>query len=231
MILLKKYGPIGLIYIILNILLFIFWWVVTDPGNYIWRSIDVEKEILLVSACNKLFLIKYYVYVVVCNCLLTAIAFYELKRIVRIAIVLFAAAFFFITKSLFDPYVGRNYYTIFENQKVSKNFFLEPVSDAGKSIGPFLLEKLNEKPSYSREQAAKGLGIIRYTAATEKLTRILYDSTELISMRAECFYALTKMNTPESKKELEEFSVMHNEQSGDSLLIDRINFVEMQDIY
>jgi len=231
MLLFKKYGLIGLIYCIFNVLLFVFWWVVTDPGNYIWKEIDVNKEILLVSACNKLFLIKYYVSFVLFNTILTGILFYELKRTILIAIALFTILFYFTTKYLFDPFVGRNYYVIFENQNVSKNFFLEPVSDAGSSIGPFLLDKLNDKPSYVREQAAKGLGIIAFKPAIDALNNILNDSTEEISMRAECFYSLNKMNTPEAKAELEQFSITHSIQSGDSLLIERINYVELQDTY
>jgi len=231
MVLLKKYGLISLIYIIFNILLFVFWWVITDPGNYIWQAIATDKEVLLVSACNKLFLIKYYISFVLLNTILTGIIFYELKRIILIGIVLFSIAFYFTTKHLFDPFVGRNYYVIFENQTVSKNFFLEPVSDAGSPIGPFLLNKLNDRPSFIREQAAKGLGVIRFKPAINALNRILNDSTELTCMRAECFYSLNKINTPESKKELEQFSITHSIQSGDSLLIERINEVELQDIY
>lgn len=231
MLLLKKYGLIGLIYFIFNIMLFVFWWVVTDPGNYIWKEIEINKEILLVSACNKLFLIKYYISFVLFNSILTGILFYELKRTILAAIALFSIVFYFTTKYLFDPFVGRNYYVIFENQNVSKNFFLEPVSDAGSSIGPYLLDKLNDKPSYIREQAAKGLGIIKFKSAIGILNTLLNDSTETISMRAECFYSLNKMNTPEAKKELEQFSITHSIQSGDSLLIERINFVELQDTY
>jgi len=231
MVFLKKYGFIGLIYFVFNMLLFVFWWVVTDPGNYIWHTIPANKEVLLVSACNKLFLIKYYISFVLLNTILTGIVFYELKRMIQIGIVMFSLAFYCITKYLFDPFVGRDYYVIFENQNVSKNFFLEPVSEAGSSIGPFLLHKLNDKPSFVREQAAKGLGIIKYTTAIDRLNEILNDSTEDISMRAECFYALNKINTPESKTELEQFSITHSIQTGDSLLIERINFVELQDIY
>jgi len=212
-------------------MVFIFWWVVTDPGNYVWEPLPPDKELLLISACNKLFLIKYYVSFVLINCLLTAIMFFNVKRIITLGIILFDMAFYFTTKFIFNPYLGRNYYVIFENQKVSKNFFLEPVSDAGKSIGPFLFEKLNDKPSYLREQAAKGLGIISYESATSKLEKLLSDSTETIFMRAECYYALKKINTPETKKILEDFSVSHGQQDKDSLLIGRINYVELQDIY
>jgi len=212
-------------------MVFVFWWVVTDPGNYVWEPLPLDKERLLISACNKLFLIKYYVSFVLINCLLTAIIFLNVKRIITLCIVLFGVAFYFITKFLFNPYLGRNYYVIFENQKVSRNFFLEPVSDAGKCIGPFLFEKLNDKPSYLREQAAKGLGIISYESATPKLEELLSDSTEPIFMRAECYYALKKINTSETKKILENFSVSHGQQAKDSLLIDRINYVELQDIY
>ena len=231
MILLKKYGLIGLIYFIFNILLFVFWWVVTDPGNYIWHAIEADKEALLVCACNKLFLIKYYVSFVLLNTILTGILFYELKRIILIGIALFSIAFYFTTKTLFDPFVGRNYYVIFENQNVTKNFFLEPVSDAGKSIGPFLLKKLNDRPSFIREQAAKGLGVVKFEPAVDRLNTILNDSTEHISMRAECFYALNKINTAKSKTQLEQFSITHSVQNGDSLLIERINEVELQDTY
>ncbi len=229
---LKKYGPLAFVYLIINVMVFIFWWVVTDPGNYIWEPLPLNKELLLVSACNKLFLIKYYVSFVLINCLVSAIIFLETKRIISFSIVAFGIVFYVVSKLLFDPYLGRNYYVIFENQRVSKNFFLEPVSDAGKCIGPFLFEKLNDKPSYTREQSAKGLGIIKYIQATQKLQILLDDSTETIYMRAECYYALKKINTPQTKKILENFSMRHDGQNAkDSVLIDRINYVELQDIY
>lgn len=162
---------------------------------------------------------------------MTCFLFYDMKRIILIGIAVFCILFYFLANYFFDPFVGRNYYVIFENQNVTKNFFLEPVSDAGTSIGPFLLNKLNDKPTFIREQAAKGLGVVRFKPAIDRLNKILNDSTEQISMRAECFNALNKINTAESKIELEKFSITHSIQNGDSLLIERINEVELQDTY
>lgn len=228
---LKKYFVFAFICLLVNILIFIFWWVVTDPGNYVWNIIADPKIDAILSACNKLFLIRYYVSLVIFNCLLVALFFVETKRILSVGIVLFVLVFYLLSRYLFDPFVGRNYYVIFENQGVSKNFYLEPVLDAGTSICPFLFEKLNAAPSYAREQAARGLGVLAYKPASEKLNMILNDTTESIYMRAECYYALKKINTTETRTLLEDFSVRQSNKTLDSALAERIDFLEIQDVY
>lgn len=229
--LLKKYFLVAFICLIVNILLFIFWWVVTDPGNYIWKVIDDAKAHTIITACNKLFFIRYYVSLVIMNCLMTALFFAETKRILSACIVLFALLFYVLSRFLFDPFIGKNYYAIFENQNVSKSFFLEPVLDAGNSISPFLFEKLNDTPSFAREQAARGLGILAYEPASDKLNAVLNDTVESVYMRAECYYALKKINTKETHVLLEDFSVHQNNKDLDSALVNRIDFLEMQDVY
>jgi hypothetical protein len=217
--------------LMVNILIFIFWWVVTDPGNYIWEAIGEHNTLLLYAACNKLFLIRYYISVVVINSALIALYIFNTKRLTSVAIVIFIFGFYFLTKFLFDPYVGRNYFIIFENQNVSKTFVLEPIFEAGSSIAPYLFEKLNEQPSYSREQAAKGLGIIEYSPAVTKLNAILIDTAETTNMRAECYYSLKKINTSKTKLLLENFSSRSVIATKDSALVTRINYLEQQDIY
>lgn len=228
---LKKYSLITFICLLVNILIFIFWWVVTDPGNYIWRIVADDKASIIISACNKLFLIRYYVSLVIINCFLVAILCVETKRILSVCIILFAVVFYLLSRFLFDPFVGRNYYAIFENQGVSKSFYLEPVLDAGTSICPFLFEKLNAPPSFVREQAARGLGILAYKPASDKLNAVLNDTAESIYMRAECYYALKKINTKETRILLEDFSVRQNSKGLDSALVERIDFLEIQDVY
>ena len=227
----KKYFLIAFICLVVNILLFIFWWVITDPGNYIWKVIDDTKAHTIIAACNKLFFIRYYVSLVIMNCFLAALFFLETKRILSGCIILFALMFYVLSRFLFDPFVGKNYYAIFENQNVSKSFFLEPVLDAGKSICPFLFEKLNDTPSFAREQAARGLGILTYKPGCDKLNAILNDTAESIYMRAECYYALKKINTKETRVLLEEFSIHQNNTHLDSALVERIDFLEIQDVY
>ena len=139
--------------------------------------------------------------------------------------------FYVLSRFLFDPFVGKNYYVIFENQNVSKSFFLEPVLDAGKSICPFLFEKLNDMPSFSREQAARGLGILAYQPASDKLNAVLNDTAESVYMRAECYYALKKINSKETRILLENFSLQQNNKDLDSALVEQINFLEIQDVY
>jgi hypothetical protein len=229
--LLRKYFLVAFICLLVNILLFIFWWVITDPGNYIWKAMDETKAHIIITACNKLFFIRYYVSLVIINCLLAALFFVETKRILAGCIVLFVILFYVLSRFLFDPFIGRNYYVIFENQNVSKGFYQEPVLDAGKSICPLLFEKLNDKPSFTREQAARGLGILAYEPACNKLNAILNDSIESIYMRAECYYALKKINTKETRILLEDFSMRQNDEGVDSALEERIDFLEMQDVY
>lgn len=228
---LRKYFLVTVICLLVNILIFIFWWVVTDPSNYIWKAIDDTKAHFIIASCNKIFFIRYYVSVIIINCLLAALYFIETKRIVSISIVFFAILFYVLSRILFDPFIGKNYYAIFENQNVSKSFFLEPVLDAGKSICPFLYEKLTHKPSFAREQAARGLGILAYEPASNTLNAILNDSTESIYMRAESYFALKKQNTKETRALLEDFSVHHSNESLDSALVDQINLLETQDVY
>ena len=228
---LKKYFLVVFICLLVNILIFIFWWVVTDPNNYIWKVIDDTKAHIIITACNKLFFIRYYVSFVIINCLLAALLFVETKRIISVSIVLFVLMFYLLSRYLFDPFIGQNYYALFENQSVSKSFFLEPVLDADKSICPFLFEKLNDKHSFAREQAARGLGVLAYKPACDKLNTILNDTTESIYMRAECYFALKKINTKETRVLLEDFSVRQNNKVLDSTLVEQINFLETQDVF
>ncbi len=228
---LKKHFLMISIGLLVNILIFIFWWVVTDPGNYIWETVSESNSVLLYSACNKLFLIRYYISVVIINSTLIALYIFNTNRLLSIGIVLFIIGFYFLTKFLFDPFIGRNYFIIFENQNVSKMFMLEPISDAGVTIAPYLVEKLNEQSSYSREQAAKGLGIIEYTPSINKLNVILTDTCETTNMRAECYYSLKKINTPKTKILLENFSHRSVLEMKDTALVERINYLERQDIY
>ena len=100
-----------------------------------------------------------------------------------------------------------------------------------KIISPFLFEKLKDKPSFAREQAARGLGILAYKPASDKLNTILNDSTESFYMRAECYYALKKIDTEETRVLLEDFSVQQSNKALDSALVDRIDFLEIQDVY
>jgi hypothetical protein len=227
----KQYLSIGLVYLFLNLFIFIFWWVVTDPGNYIWFSISKEKEILLESACSKLFLIKYYTWTVILNGTLAAIILLQSKRILSI-FVIFLLIFFYIGCSvIFDSYIGKNYYSIFLNQVVSPDFLLEPVNDAGKNIGPYLLENIANNKSPQRLYAIRGLGEIRYVPSIETLAYILEDSSETISVRTECFNSLKKMKVTDSKRELENFSRIHEENSSDSLLLQTIRQIESNDLY
>lgn len=229
---LKKYITLSIVYLLVNILIFIFWWVVTDPSNYIWKDISDFKAHKIILACNKLFYIRYYVSFVLINCLVTAFILIHSKRMISISIMLFTVLFYVISTFLFDQYISKNYFVIFENQNVSKSFYLEPVLDAGKGICPILFEKLNDTPSFVREQSARGLGVLSYKVACDKLNQILNDSSESINMRAECYFALKKINTKESKLLLEQFSIQQQHVAiPDSTLIGRINFLETEDVY
>ncbi|MBC7451323.1 MAG: HEAT repeat domain-containing protein [Cytophagales bacterium] len=227
----KRYAPISIAYFFLNLFVFIFWWVVTDPGNYIWFITTEEKKVLLINACSKLFLIKYYIWAVLLNAMLTSFLLLSHKRILSLLIIACTLTFFILYSFIFTPYIGRNYYIIFLNQQVSPDFQMEPVNDAGKSIGPYLLNKLQEKPSPSRKYAVKGLGEIRYEPAIDKLSSILNDDAEEIAIRAESFISLKKMKHPTSKKILENFSRNHTDTISDSTLLRTINKIESLDIY
>jgi len=224
----KKYILIGFFALVVNILIFIFWWVVTDPSNYIWKSISEIRIQTIISACNKLFMIRYYISFVTINTLGLAFVLFDTKRMLSLCIAAFGVLFYVGSSYLFSPFVGKNYFIIFTNQQVSNGFYLEPVQDAGKSIGPFLFNHLTSKASYTREQAARGLGVLSYPSAIEKLNQLLNDSTESINMRAECYFALKKMNTKESKRVLEDFSIRHDTLI-DSSLANKINYLEVHD--
>jgi len=227
----RRYIPIGLVYLFFNLFIFIFWWVVTDPGNYIWFTISSEKRTLLEIACSKLFLIKYYTWTVILNGILTSIIVLQTKRLFSVLIIGFLFLFYLICAFVFDAYTGKNYYVIFLNQRVSPDFQLEPVNDAGKNIGPYLLENLSDKHSPLRTYASKGLGEIRYLPSISKLAEVLEDTNETVIIRAECFNALKKMKTAASKTELENFSRKHEDTESDSLLLQTIRKLESTDIY
>lgn len=226
----KKYVLIGLCCLIVNILIFIFWWVVTDPSNYIWKSISADRGELIVSACNRLFFIRYYISFVVLNAIFFSFVLFDTKRYLSICIVAFSLLFYVVCYYCFKPLIGKNYFVIFLNQNANKAFYLEPVQDAGNSIGPFLFEHLNTAPSFTREQAARGLGILSFTSAIPAINKLLTDTTETVNMRAECYFALKKMNVKESKLLLEKFSEQQ-ETVMDSSLVQKITYLELRDPY
>lgn len=224
----KKYVLIGFVALIVNILIFIFWWVVTDPSNYIWKAIPSIRIQSIISACNKLFLIRYYVSVVSINIIGLAFVLFDVKRMLSLCIIGLGVLFYMLSSYFFSPFIGKNYFEIFLNQEVSKGLYLEPVQDAGKCIGPFLFDHLSSESSYTREQAARGLGVLSYTAAIDKLNQILNDSSESTNMRAECYFSLKKMNVKESKLLLEGFSIRQTTLI-DSSLANKINYLEVHD--
>jgi hypothetical protein len=185
--------------VLVNLAIFLFCKLLTDEGNYLWYSTTPERKTLVSIACIDLMRIQYFIYANSINICLLGIYFaYYYKKRMGLVIVLIGVIVFFGGRKLFEESIYENYYTIFQNQKVSDDFILEPVKSGGKGMGKYLLNDVNNPRSPLRKYAITGIGLIKYDPATETLNNILHDLNEPGSIRGEAYLALVKMNTERS---------------------------------
>lgn len=185
--------------VLINLAIFLFCKLLTDEGNYLWYNTTSERKLLVSVACIDLMRIQYFTYANSINiCLLGIYSAYYYKKRMGLIIVLIGVTVFFGGRKLFEENIYENYYTIFQNQKVSEDFMLEPVKTAGKGIGKYLMKDIQNPRSTLRKHAILGVGEVRYEPATETLNNILHDLNEPYYIRGDAYLALLKMNTERS---------------------------------
>jgi hypothetical protein len=196
-----------------NAFLFLFWWVLTDPSNYIWEPISTEREQLLANACSKIFWTKYYTWTLVINLLTFSFLLYTINKTVSLSLTILAVVVYGVSWYYFDPYVANNYVIIFETQAVSKTFLTEPIKQGSPRTGEILLERIVNTKYPRRYYAIKALGEIKYAPAAERLGKILLNGKETEQIRGASYISLKAIRSDLSAKYLLLFSqlVLRNE--------------------
>ncbi len=184
---------------LVNLAIFLFCKLLTDEGNYIWYNTTQERKILVSAACIDLMRIQYFIYANSINIFLLGIYFgYYYKKRMGFILVFIGLTVYFGGNKLFEKNIYEDYYIIFQNQKVSEDFVLEPVKSGGKGIGLYLMTDINNPRSPLRKDAIKGVGLIKYEPAIETINNLLHDLNESQEIRGEAYFALLKMNTEKS---------------------------------
>jgi hypothetical protein len=187
------------ILVLVNLAIFLFCRLHTDDGNFIWYKTTPEKKFLVSIACIDLMRIYYFIYANSINICLLGIYFaYYFRKRVGIILLFFGILIYVGGNKVFQEIIYEDYYTIFQNQKVSEDFKLEPVKRAGKGIGKYLMQDIVNTHSSLRKYAIMGVGEIKYNPATETINNILYNTNESPEIRGEAYIALSKINSEKS---------------------------------
>ena len=125
---------------------------------------------------------------------------------------LLTTLFYFTFGQIVDKKCAFHYYSVFHNQSMTEEYILEPILNAGYQIGPILTENIADREMKYRRYAISGLEKIKYKPATQTLTRILLDKSEIDLFRADAYQVLTTFDTEETRKILMDF----NNQATDS---------------
>ncbi len=185
--------------VLVNLAIFLFCKLLTDEGNYLWYNTTSERKFLVSIACIDLMRIKYFTYANSINICLLGIYFaYYFKKRMGFILVIIGLVVFLGGNKLFEENIYEDYYIIFQNQKVSEDFLLEPVKSGGKGMGKYLLNDVNNPRSPLRKQAIIGMGLIKYDPAAEVLNTILHDIKEPSDIRGEAYLALVKIDSEKS---------------------------------
>ena len=185
--------------VLVNLAIFLFCKLLTDEGNYLWYKTDPSRAVLVSIASIDLMRIKYFIYANSINLFLLGIYFaYYYRKTLGLIIAALGIGVFFGGNKLFEEQIIENYYLIFQNQNVPSDFILEPVKAAGKGIGPFILEDINNKRSPLRKHAITGVGEINYEPACDTINTILHNLNEAPEIRGEAYLSLVKMNSEKS---------------------------------
>ena len=185
--------------ILINLAIFLFCWLMTDEGNYLWYKTSAEARNLVAAACLNIFRTKYFLYSNSINIgLLGTYILFASNRIWGAVLILIGFVVFFGGNVLFKEELVKNYYIIFQNQNVPEDFMTEPLKSAGPEIGRYIIEDIDVASSKRRKYAIRGAGEIHYTKVIGKLNSILHDWNEKSEMRVEAYFSLIKMNTATS---------------------------------
>jgi hypothetical protein len=213
---------IVLVLLIANTGLFLFWWILTDPSNYLWEPVSSEREYLVVNACSKIFWTKYYTWTLVINLLTFSFLFYYYNKIVSLSLTGLAFIVFLISRFFFNPYIAQNYVIVFEAQQVAPAFITEPIKQAGTATGEILLKHITDNKYPRRYYAIKALGEIRYAPAAETLGKILLNGKETQKIRGACYISLKSIRSDLSSKYLLLFSQLVLKNEKDRQVIQRL---------
>jgi hypothetical protein len=197
---------IVLAFILANAFMYLFWWALTDPGNYIWQPVSAFRQHAVESACDKIFWINFTTWTVLVNLFLMAFLSYQYYTRFSLSLALLSFVVYASSWYTFGPYLSQSYVSIFENQAVSHVFLTEPIKRGGQGAGEILLKKIKNPDYPRRESAIKALGEIHHEPAAEHLGRILLNEKEPQKIRGAAYLALKEMGTSMSKKYLLLFS-------------------------
>jgi len=213
---------IVLVLLIANACLFLFWWILTEPSNYLWEAVSTEREHQVVNACSKIFWSKYYTWTIVSNLLTFSFLFYYHNKVVSLSLTGLAVCVYLTSWLFFDPYVAKNYVILFESQEVSAAFITEPIKQGGIMTGELLLERIADADYPRRYYAIKALGEIRYAPAAERLGKILLNGKETEKIRGACYISLKAIRSDLSSKYLLLFSQLVLKNEKDRQVIQRL---------
>ena len=213
---------IVLVLLIANTALFLFWWILTDPNNYLWEPVSSEREYLVVNACSKIFWTKYYSWTLVINLLTFSFLFYYYNKAVSLCLTGLALLVYLVSWFFFYPYIAQNYVIIFESQEVSAAFITEPVKQGGQATGEILLKYIANNKYPRRYYAIKALGEIHYAPAAEALGKILLNGKETEKIRGACYISLKSIRSDLSSKYLLLFSQLVLKNENDRQVIQRL---------
>jgi hypothetical protein len=176
------------------------------------------------AACMDNFRIHYFLYSNTINLFLFGLYAFQWNKLLSYVLVPFSLFILWGGKYFFNDNISKNYYTIFKYQAVDKEYKIEPIKSAGKGIGKYLMEDIQNDYSAHRIDAIRGVGIIKYKPSISALSYILTDSEENKDVRKEAYFALKNMQYVESDKELSEFLNKRQDLEGEEIKKELANY-------
>jgi hypothetical protein len=192
-------------YLITSLLVIGFWKMRTWTDNYAWNP--EGKELLMLDiALTLIFFYKTIFWLVTAN--LFVFGFLQLRKKnfkTAGAIIILTLIYHFTVEQVIDKKCAYHYYSVFHNQSVAEGYIVRPIEEAGKEIGPILIEKIEDKQMKYRRYAILGLQKIDYQPATDLMGQILFDKTEQEVYRADAYEILRTFDNEISNKLIREF--------------------------
>lgn len=183
----------------------VFWKMWTWTDNYAWNP--VGKELLMLDiALSSIFFYKTLFWLVSANLIVFGLLQLRKKKFKTAGIVIvLTLTYHFIVGQVIDKKCAFHYYSVFLNQSRPESLIITPIEEAGSEIGPILTKKIEDKEMKYRRYAILGLQKIDYQPATQLMSKILFDKTELEVFRADAYETLKSFGNEESIKLLNEF--------------------------
>jgi hypothetical protein len=192
-------------YVLTSMFVVGLWWLFTRTDNYAWFP-KGKETLMLDIALISIFYYKTLFWLVIANVTVFAVRQLLRKNYKTTTITaLFAIVFYFLVGQVVDKKCAFHYYSVFHNQSVSEEYIDRPILEAGYQIGPIITENIADKEMKYRRYAIGGLEKIKYKPATQTLTKILLDKSELVVFRTDAYKALIAFDTEETRKVLTDF--------------------------